>query len=130
MKNLSLLIICIFIGNAIFSQQTRYYTDADEKFKEAKEYFQKEQYSLAYPLLKELRQDVRETNKANQPIVVQEINYYAIVCALKQNEGRAENEAIEYITIEKNTARTQMMNYHLGGVLFPYREIWRRRTTV
>ena len=97
MKNLSLLIICITIGQAVISQQTRYYTDSDEKFKEAKEYFQKEKYSLAYPLLKELRQDIRETNKVNQPIVVQEINYYAIVCALKQNEGRAEEEEIERV---------------------------------
>jgi len=118
MKNLSLLIICIAIGQAVISQQTRYYTDSDEKFKEAKEYFQKEKYSLAYPLLKELRQDIRETNKANQPIVVQEINYYAIVCALKQNEGRAEEEAQQYIDVEKNNARVQMMNYHLAEYYF------------
>ncbi len=118
MKNLSFLFVCIFIGNVAFSQQTRFYTDSDEKFKEAKEYFQKEKYSLAYPLLKELRQDVRETNKANQPIVVQEINYYTIVCALKQNEGTSEDEAKEYITIVKNTARVQMMNYHLAEYYF------------
>ena len=118
MKNLSLLIICIAIGQPVISQQTRYYTDSDEKFKEAKEYFQKEKYSLAYPLLKELRQDIRETNKANQPIVVQEINYYAIVCALKQNEGRAEEEAQQYIDVEKNNARVQMMNYHLAEYYF------------
>ncbi|MEO5945533.1 MAG: tetratricopeptide repeat protein, partial [Chitinophagaceae bacterium] len=118
MKNLSLLIICITIGQSVISQQTRYYTDSDEKFKEAKEYFQKENYSLAYPLLKELRQDIRETNKVNQPIVVQEINYYAIVCALKQNEGRAEEEAQQYIEVEKNTARVQMMNYHLAEYYF------------
>ena len=118
MKNLSLLIICIAIGQAVISQQTRYYTDSDEKFKEAKEYFQKEKYSLAYPLLKELRQDIRETNKVNQPIVVQEINYYAIVCALKQNEGRAEEEAQQYIDVEKNNARVQMMNYHLAEYYF------------
>lgn len=118
MKNLSLLILCILIGSSVFSQQTRFYTDSDEKFKEAKEYFQKEQYSLAYPLLKELRQDIRETNKANQPIMVQEINYYAIACGLKQNEGRSEDEAKEYIEIEKNTARVQMMNFHLGEYYF------------
>ena len=99
-------------------QTNRYYTDSDEKFKEAKEYFQKEKYSLAYPLLKELRQDIRETNKVNQPIVVQEINYYTIVCALKQNEGRAEEEAQQYIDVEKNNARVQMMNYHLAEYYF------------
>src|SRR5690606_15085412 len=95
-----------------------YYTDPEEKFKEAKEYFQKEQYSLAYPLLKELKQSVRETDKVNLPVTVQEINYYTTVCALKQNEGRAENEAIEYIEVEKNVARVEMMSYHLGEYYF------------
>ena len=57
------------------------------KFKEAKEYFQKEEYSLAYPIFKELQQSVHETDKINNVTTVQEINYYTIACALKQNEG-------------------------------------------
>src|SRR5690606_19558261 len=88
MKNQFLLGIAILCTSTLFAQQTRYYTDPEEKFKEAKEYFQKEQYSLAYPLLKELKQSVRETDKVNLPVTVQEINYYTTVCALKQNEGR------------------------------------------
>ena len=118
MKYQSLLALAIFLSISVFAQQTRYYSDPETTFKEAKEYFQKEQYSLAYPLFKELKQAVRETDKVNRPITVQEINYYAIVCALKQNEGRAEDEAKEYIDVEKNTARTQMMNFHLGEYLF------------
>ena len=118
MKNQSLLVIAIFLSIPVFSQQTRFYTDPEEKFKEAKEYFQKEQYSLAAPLFKELKQDVRETDKANSTVTVQEITYYATVCALKQNEGRAESEAQEYIDLEKNNARVQMMNYHLAEYYF------------
>ncbi len=118
MKNQSLLAIATFLSISVYSQQTRFYSDPEDKFKEAKEYFQKEQYSLAYPLFKELKQSVRETDKANTAITVQEINYYTTVCALKQGEGRAESEAQEYIDIEKNTARTQMMSYHLGEYYF------------
>ncbi len=118
MKNQSLLIIAILLSVSTFSQQTRYYADPESKFKEAKEYFQKDQFSLAYPLFKELKQSVRETDKANTAITVQEINYYTVVCALKQGEGRAETEAQEYIDVEKNTARTQMMSYHLGEYYF------------
>ena len=118
MKNKSLLVIATFLSISVFSQQTRFYSDTDDKFKEAKEYFQKEQYSLAYPLFKELRQSVRETDKVNTAITVQEINFYTIACALKQGEGRAETEAQEYIDVEKNTARTQMMSYHLGEYYF------------
>lgn len=118
MKQSFLLAIAAVIGGAVCAQQTSYYTDADSKFKEAKEYFQKEQYSLAYPLLKELKQSVRETDLVNHPITVQEINYYTIACALKQDEGRSEQQAIAFIDEEKNTARVQMMNYQLAEYYF------------
>lgn len=118
MKNQSLLFPAILLSFTAFAQQTRYYSDPEEKFKEAKEYFQKEQYSLAYPLFRELQQDVRETQKANIPVTVQEIQYYTTVCALKQNEGRAEGDAQQFIEVEKNNARVQMMNYHLGEYYF------------
>jgi TolA-binding protein len=118
MKNICLPALALLFSFHAISQQTRFYSDPDTKFKEAKEYFQKEQYSLAYPLFKELKQSVRETDQVNRTITVQEINYYTTVCALKQNEKRAENEAITYIEVEKNNARAQMMNYHLGAYYF------------
>jgi len=117
MKNQSiaaLTILSSFFCISINAQQTRFYSDPEEKFKEAKEYYQKEQYSLAYPLLKELQQSIHETDKANHVTMVQEINYYTIACALKQNEGRAEEMAKNYIDFEKNNARVQQLNFHLG----------------
>lgn len=118
MKNKSFIAISIFISIFSYSQQTAFYSDQQEKFKEAKEYFQKEQYSLAYPLLKELQSSFRETDRINTPITAQELNYYTIVCALKQNEGRAEEKALQYIDLEKNIARTEMMNFHLAEYYF------------
>ena len=59
-----------------YSQKTYYYSDPQEKFNDAKEYFQKGQYNLAYPLLKELQQSLKETDKVNNPVVSQEILYY------------------------------------------------------
>lgn len=114
MKNHRLFFIAIFFSSSLLAQQTRYFNDSETKFKEAKEYFQKEQYSLAYPLFRELQHDLKETDKANTAITVQEVNYYTIVCALKQNEGRAEEDAQEYINLQKNNARVQMMNFHLA----------------
>jgi TolA-binding protein len=118
MKNKSILAIAILLNISVFAQQTRFYSDPESTFKEAKEYFQKEQYSLAYPLFRQLKESVRETNKVNTPVTVQEINYYTTVCALKQNEGRAEEEAQEFIEVEKNTSRVQMMSFHLGEFYF------------
>lgn len=118
MKNHPLLVFALLFCIVSSAQETRYYTDPETTFKEAKEYFQKEQYSLAYPLFRELSQSVRETDKVNKAITVQEIAYYTTVCALKQNEPTAEDAALQYIDVEKNTARVEMMNFHLGEYYF------------
>ncbi len=117
--SLSLLIICSLFS---LSQQTFSFSDPHRKFNEAKEYFQKEQYSLAYPLLKELQASVNEAAIMNNPVIVQEINYYTIVCELKQNEGRAEQNAKEFIELTKNNPRVQMMNFHLAEYYFRKQE--------
>jgi TolA-binding protein len=118
MKKLLVIVLIILTQKVSQAQQTRYYTDPAAKFKDAKEYFQKEEYSLAYPLFRELRRDIRETDKANLPVTVQEINYYTIACGLKQHEERSEEEARQFIDIEKNNARVQMMNFQLGEYYF------------
>ncbi|HJS55673.1 MAG TPA: tetratricopeptide repeat protein, partial [Chitinophagaceae bacterium] len=115
MKNRSIaLFAAIILVISLAAQQTRIYTDPQEKFKEAKDYYQKDQYSLAYPLFRELQQSVMETHRINDPILTQEINYYTTVLALKQNETRAEDKAIDFIELEKNNPRVQQMNFHLG----------------
>src|ERR1700752_2081387 len=104
MKKLFLLSTYCLLLYMAHAQQTYTNKDPQEKFYEAKAYFQKEQYSLAYPLLKELQQSLQETNKINTPVVAQEIDYYTIVCALMQNEGRAEQLAQNYLNITKNNS--------------------------
>ena len=118
MKKFCTSLSLCFITAFSFSQQTAFFKDPQSTFNEAKEYFQKEQYSLAYPLFKELQQSLKETSKANTPIEAQEVNYYSIVCGLKQNEGRSEQDAQEYIDVTKNDARVQMMSFHLAESYF------------
>lgn len=120
MKQISFLAIAFTLSIPVFSQQSRFYSDPPlvDKFKEAKEYFQKEEYSLAYPIFKELQQSLPEKDKVAHPILTQEISYYTVVCALKKNEGRAAQQALEYIELEKNSARVQMMSFHLGEYYF------------
>jgi len=120
MKNISFLAIAIVLSIPTLSQQTRIYSDPPliDKFKEAKDYFQRDEYSLAYPLFKELQRSLQETDKVGNTITAQEIGYYTIVCGLKQNEGMAEQNAVEYIDLTKNTSRVEMMNFHLGEYYF------------
>lgn len=100
------------------SQQTFFVHSVQDKFNEAKEYFAKEQYSLAYPLFKELREHLTESDKINRTVVAQEIEYYAVVSMLKQNESNAEREAQVYADVTKNNARAQMMRFHLAEYYF------------
>ena len=102
MKHLFFLAIALcFSAWLRFLSKPVYYSDPFTKFKEAKEYFQKEQYSLAYPLFKELKQSVRETDKVNNPVTVQEINYYTIACALKQGEARQKKKRSIILTLKR-----------------------------
>jgi len=118
MKYIIVFLLAWTAGSRAMAQQTRYYTDPQEKFKRAKDYFQKEQYSLAYPLFRELQRDWKETDRLEYPVMAQEIDYYGIVCALKQNESRAVAKARDYIKLEKNQARVEMMSYHLAEYYF------------
>ena len=90
MKKFFLPLVGCFSTFLSFSQQTFFIKATQDRFNEAKEYFQKEQYNLAYPILKELQQSLTESEKINNAIVAQEISYYAIASALKQNESSAE----------------------------------------
>ncbi|HYF31448.1 MAG TPA: tetratricopeptide repeat protein [Chitinophagaceae bacterium] len=101
-----------------YSQQPRILDDPHALFHQAKEYFQKEHYSLAYPLFKDLELHLRETDRSNQALNAQEIRYYTLVCGLKQNEEAAVDKAKEYIDVEDNAARVEMMNFHLAEYYF------------
>ena len=118
MKKYSLLCSFCFLSILSLSQQNINYNFPRDKFQLAKEYFLKGQYNLAYPLLKELKQSVKETDRVNNNLVTQEIDYYTTAAALKQNEDLGEYEAKQYIEITKNNARVQMMNFHLAEYYF------------
>lgn len=114
MKQISLLFAAILTGLLVYGQQTAVNNDPQEKFKLAKDLFQREQYSLAYPLLKELESGLTESVRVNDAIMSQEVKYYFTVCALKQNEERAVNMARDYIDLEKNNSRIQQLGFHLA----------------
>ncbi len=100
------------------SQQTRIYTDPLASYHNAKELYQKEQYSLAYPIFRELLQNRRETDYVNYRIPFEEVDYYAIVCGLKQNEPTAAEQAKSFVALQSNMPLRQKMAYQLGEYYF------------
>ncbi len=128
MKKISATLLAVVSVLTVTAQQTAVMSDPQLAFKEAKEYFQNEYYSLAYPLFKDLNLYLRETDRSNQAINYQEIKYYTIVCSLKQNEPTAADAAREFIDIEDNVARVQMMSFHLGEYYFRRKDFYQAIT--
>lgn len=110
-------IFCCLLFLFSSGQYTKMNDDPDAAFKSAKELFQKEQYSLAYPVFKYLY-----TNKvtiSNLPVTIQlEAKYYYIICGLKLNDISAEPMAIDFIALEHHVPRIQMMSFQLGEYYF------------
>lgn len=118
MKKTTAFIIFIGVFNFSIAQQTRVISDPNTTFKQAKEYFQRDQFSLAYPLFKDLELQQRDADRSNEAIKYQEIKYYTTVCALKQGEEAAVQRAQDFIDLEDNAPRVQMMSYHLAEYYF------------
>ncbi|HMH20319.1 MAG TPA: tetratricopeptide repeat protein [Puia sp.] len=118
MKNTVLFIFIILLGSSLAAQQTKYFEDPQASFKQAKDFFQSEYYSLAYPIFRDLQNGMRETDRSNNAVEYQDLKYYYLVCGLKQNDKVAATAAMEFIDLENNTARVEMMSFHLAEYYF------------
>lgn len=117
-QQFSFLLLAIVFSVKAFPQPTHVFTDQEKKFKEAKELFVKQQFALAYPLLKEVKQQIPDNQKTNNNYVYDDVNYYYIVTRLKLQLPIAEEEATQYINWVNNEPRIQLMSYHLGKFYF------------
>lgn len=113
-----LFFFVILYSSASFAQQTRYYDDPQAGFRQGKEFFEHEYYSLAYPIFRELQFSLRETDKSNNSVEYQDVKYYYLVCALEQNDKTAVTAAQEYIDLENNAPRVGMISFHLAEYYF------------
>jgi len=118
MNRLLFPIAFLLLSLSCFSQANYNVTDPEKDYKEAKEFFIKDEYSLAYPLLKSLRDKYPENTQSKHAYINQDLEYYYIVCGLKLNQAVAEDEAHRFIDAANNEPRQQMMSYHLAKYYF------------
>jgi tetratricopeptide (TPR) repeat protein len=109
------LLVCSGTADA---QATALNRDPFKKFKQAEEFFISEQYSLALPLLLELRQEVQSSSVVNHSIRIEELDYYLLTCRLQLNDERAVNPSADYISFTNNQPRTQQLSFHLGNYYY------------
>lgn len=118
---ITMVLVCITAG--ALAQQTRIYTDPQANYKQAKEFFQKEQYSLAYPLFKELRNGMGSTDRSNNSIAYDDVHFYTIACGLQQNEVFAAEDAKNFIEVNYNPSLKQRLSFHLAEYYFRQKDM-------
>lgn len=120
-KKLTALIYFLLLFHYSNAQSTKIYNDSDADFKEAKELYQEQKFSLAYPLFEKLYLD--DERKSAIPISVQtEAKYYSIVCRLQLNDITAVDDANDFINLEHNAPRIEMMSYQLGEYYYKHQD--------
>jgi len=118
-KKLAALIYFLFLFCFSNAQSTKIYNDPDADFKQAKELYQQQKFSLAYPQFEKLYLD--NARQSSIPISVQtEAKYYAIACRLQLNDITAVDEARDFIALEHNAPRIEMMCYQLGEYYYKH----------
>jgi TolA-binding protein len=113
-----LFFFVILLGSSVTAQQTQYLNDPQADFKQAREFFQHEYYSLAYPMFKELRSGMRDADRSDHAVEYEDVQYYYLVCGLEQNDTGAVQPARDFIDLGKNEARVGMMSFHLAEYEF------------
>lgn len=114
---LTTIALASFVAGAK-AQQSAVNTDPQAAYKEAKQYFQNEQFSLAYPVFRELSQTMRSTDKSNNGIEYDDIHFYTIACRLLQNENSAADEARNFIDLNYNPSLKERMSFYLAEYYF------------
>jgi tetratricopeptide (TPR) repeat protein len=117
-KYIASFFFVIGLGATSFAQQTHYYDDPQAYFRQGKEFFEHEYYSLAYPIFRDLKYSLRETDRSNNSVEYQDVKYYYLVCALEQNDQTAVAAARDYIDLENNAPRVGMLSFHLAEYYF------------
>ena len=101
-----------------FTQPTHAVTDLEKQYKEVKEYFVKEQYALAYPLLKELKAAYPANTATDHSYLNDDVNFFFIVCELRLMHEVGKEDAVQYMQSVNNQPRREIMSFHLAHYYF------------
>ena len=101
------ILVFTSLVSASIGQSTRITSDPDADYKLAKEYYTKEEYSLAYPIFKSIFSN--GGSHGNYPVSISlESKYYYIACGLILNDATIKGKAIEFLELTMK---------HLGDII-------------
>lgn len=107
---LSLSLVC---SNS-FAQKTAIYNDADDAYKKATEFFEKQKYGLAgYEFEK-------YSKNANDNLMRSDAEFYSALCSIELFNNNAESKTMGFINNYPESARLNYSYFHMGR--FQYRD--------
>ena len=115
------IFLSLFLATLSFishAQPTHAVTDPEKQYKEVKEYFAKEQYALAYPLLKELKAAYPANTASDHSYLNDDVNFFYIVCELRMMHPVGKEDAVQYMQSVNNQPRREIMSFHLAHYYF------------
>ncbi|OYY10978.1 MAG: hypothetical protein B7Y66_04210, partial [Sphingobacteriia bacterium 35-36-14] len=97
------------------------WSDPDAAFKEAKQLYQQNQFSLAFPVFKKIYNN--GLKQSNMPIqLMADAQYYYIICGLQLDEIGAATLAKNFVDLDNHLAHVQMVSYYLGEYFYQQKE--------
>ncbi|WP_295235902.1 tetratricopeptide repeat protein [Sediminibacterium sp.] len=123
MYKIAAFIILTLFGFCISvqSQETMEWSDPDAAFKEAKQLYQQDQFSLAFPVFKKLYNN--GVKQSNMPVqLMADAQYYYIICGLQLDEIGAATLAKTFVELDNHLAHVQMVSFYLGEYYYQRKE--------
>lgn len=114
MSKLTLLLSLLVLTVTASAQQTMALNDPKQAFWQAREHFQQERYSLAYPMFRSLQRNLSDADRAAARLTADEIDFYTTACALQRQEPFAAEDAAAFMSRDEQDALRLKMAFYLG----------------
>src|ERR1700712_4178716 len=99
-----IILPALFLATSVmaFGQNTKIYTDPDQKYLQARQDFYEQHYGIAYPMFQEIKKEQTSANINNNYLRTQEVDFYNVACALMLREDGADLRAQAFLSGGEN----------------------------
>ena len=114
----SIVILLIFLSTSVWSQQSAYYNEPDQTYRQALDLYTQKAYGPAGKLFDEF---IREKHD-NDDVAVENAEFYKLVCAVEMKESDALPMAVEFGKKYPESAHLASVFFEMGRLYFNSRK--------
>jgi tetratricopeptide (TPR) repeat protein len=112
------LLLLILLPVSAFSQQTFITSDPYQRYQDARQWFNQENYQLAYPVFKDVQKWLLKNEPVNQQLKQEEVLFYGIACELMELNSGAEHNAQAFLAGHTSESLKGQLGFYLGMYYF------------